>query len=264
MRSITAFVLAAFMATAAQCSAESKQEHGMLTRFYHEKTCAPSKAGDCSSCGADYVQCGTDACYNPKAGETCCQTQYACPATFKCSSTGSHCVLNNGSRGGPDCDDDAANHNNSTVTTTGVVVSTAASSATSITSGPPVAVVMPTSDSNTTTYTTTITLTTTNTISVSATTPGCGLSAATTGLPVTSSMVPYGNSTTVALNTTTSTMSVTNVTVHAATNYNASKPTSSIKPPISGYKGAAADLHAQSSTSLFALGCFMFMAALWI
>lgn len=182
----------------------------------------------------------------------------ACPANFNCSSTGQHCVSKNGP-GGPDCDDDDKNSS-----TTATVASATPSTAASTFSGPPVLAVASTTGSNTTTYTTTVTSTATNTVTISATTVACGLSAATTGLPITGSVVSYGNSTTVALNTTTSTMSVTNVTVHPATNYNLTKPTSSINPPISGYKGAASGLQGRSSTSLFALGALIFMAALLI
>ncbi|EXJ92857.1 hypothetical protein A1O3_01411 [Capronia epimyces CBS 606.96] len=265
MRSIISLFVAVFLATAVQCSAERGQDHGVLAPFYHKLSCSPGKAGDCASCGADYVQCGSDDCYNPKAGETCCQSQYACPAQFNCSSTGSHCVTNNAT-GGPGCDDGDDDDDNYS-STSAAVVSTTSSTSASTTTGPPVSVVTSTSDSNSTTFTTTITSTTTNTVTVSATLPACGLSDATTGLPMTSSTATYGNFTTVALNTTTSTISVTNVTVHPTTHpasLNATKPTSSISPPISSYKGAASGLQGQASTSLFALACSIYVAALLI
>ncbi|KAL2434914.1 hypothetical protein ABEF95_010935 [Exophiala dermatitidis] len=270
MRSSIAVLVAAFLATAVQCFAEPDGGHGLV----HHKSCAP-KAGDCSNCGADYVLCGTATCYNPKAGETCCQNQYACAANFNCSSTGPHCIPKNG---GKDCD--KSKTHTSTTTTAASAVPTTTSSSTSVSSSAaatittsaaatasPVALVMSAPDDSniTTTYTTTVTLYTTNCVTVSATSgSSCSLSGATTGLPLTtSSMVPYGNSTTVALNTTTSTLSVANVTAHS-TGQLSPKPTASISPPISGYKGAASGVQGQSSTSLFALGCFIYMAALLI
>ena len=155
----------------------------------------------------------------------------------------------------------------------GVGSSTSHSSASTTTTGPRTTTstkvsTTTTSVSKTSTYTTTVTSTRTNTVTVSATagSGSCGLSSATTGLPVTTSaVVPAYNNLTVALNTTTSTKHLTNVTnsTHPATsapNATMSKPT--ISPSISGFQGVAAGLSSQSPASVFALGCLVFMAAL--
>ncbi|KAL6248722.1 hypothetical protein RBB50_003784 [Rhinocladiella similis] len=239
MRSLPSVAVAAFLAAAIPYTAASGYDDSMRLRY---EDCSPSQDGSCSGCGADYVRCGDDTCYNPKAGETCCSSDYACPSGFNCSTTGSKCISADGKRhasfncryGENDNDDDDDSYN-----TTSSVLST----------------------------TTTITSTTTNTVTVSASTTSCDLAGSTTGLPLTSSVASYGNTTTVALNTTTSTLSVANATGASPTSnvtFNATKgrPSPTISPPINGYKGAASGLQGQSSASLFALGSLIFMSAL--
>ncbi|KAI1618203.1 hypothetical protein EDD36DRAFT_425845 [Exophiala viscosa] len=230
MRSIATLVTVALLAVAVQCSADQEQNFAILPRY---EDCTPSQSGGCAGCGADYVECGADACYNPKANETCCSNDYACPANFSCASNGtSFCIPDGYRRRASSCRIGDEGFNGTAV--------------------------------NTTTTTTTITSTTTNTYTVNATTSSCDLSAATTGLPITDSAL-YGNTTTaVALNTTTSTLSLANATaVLPTTNpINATRTSAAISPPITGYTGAASGLQGQASASLFALGCLLFMSAL--
>ncbi|KIW91545.1 uncharacterized protein Z519_07511 [Cladophialophora bantiana CBS 173.52] len=259
MRSYIFFIIGASLAIAVRGAASHAGDDPMHPR---DVTCMPSDAGGCASCGANYVQCGPDTCYNPSAGEVCCSSKYSCPASANCSSTGTGCVPKHGPYPDADCDDDDDNDNNYSTSTTTASISSA------------IAVAIPSSSSvsttsdltSTTSYTTTITSTTTSTVTVSMTSSSAGACSATTGLPMTTSMALFGNSTTVALNTTTSTLSVTNVstTTAASLSANATVPTKSIVPPISGYTGAATDLQGQSSTSLFALGSLVFMAALLV
>ncbi|KIY00844.1 uncharacterized protein Z520_03510 [Fonsecaea multimorphosa CBS 102226] len=252
MHSYIPFIVGAFLATAVRGSASSSGDHSVLP---HHLTCKPSNAGGCASCGANYVQCGPDTCYNPSAGEVCCSSQYSCPAGATCSSTGTGCIPKHNSRRDADCSDDDQDYG----TSMNMVSTSSNPTSVSITSD------------STTSYTTTVTSTTTSTVTVSATSSSadaCSLSAATTGLPLTTSMAPFGNATTVALDTTTSTLSVTNVSTTAPASIsvpiNATVATQSIVPPITGYTGAATDLQGQSSTSLFALGSLVFMATLLI
>ncbi|KIW47860.1 uncharacterized protein PV06_00516 [Exophiala oligosperma] len=237
MRSLSSFAVAAFLAAAIPYTAASGDSDNMGFRY---EDCSPSQDGSCSGCGADYVPCGSDTCYNPKAGETCCSSDYACPSGFNCSTTGSKCISADGKRHasfncrfGENDDDNDDNYN-----TTSSILST----------------------------TTTITSTTTNTVTVSASTTSCALNGSTTGLPLTSSVASYGNTTTIALNTTTSTLSVVNATGASPTSnvtFNATKaPSPTISPPINGYKGDASGLQGQSCASLFALGSLIFMSAL--
>ncbi|KIW17199.1 hypothetical protein PV08_04390 [Exophiala spinifera] len=240
MRSLTSFAVTAFLVAAIPFTAASGHGDNMRLRY---EACSPSQDGSCSGCGADYVPCGSDTCYNPKAGETCCSSDYACPSGFNCSTTGSKCLSADGKRhasfrcryGEDDTDDD---DDDGMYNTTSSILST----------------------------TTTITSTTTNTVTVSASTTSCALTGSTTGLPLTSSVASYGNTTTIALNTTTSTLSVANATGASPTanvTFNATKgPSPTISPPINGYKGAAAGLQGRSSVSLFALGSLIFMSAL--
>ncbi|KIW85203.1 hypothetical protein Z517_00593 [Fonsecaea pedrosoi CBS 271.37] len=261
MRSSIPLIVGACLAIAARGSASYAGDRPILPRRI---TCMPSDSGGCASCGADYVQCGPDTCYNPSAGEVCCSNKYSCPASANCSSTGTGCDLKHGSFRDADCDDDDKDH--------GAKMNIVSTSSTTAATTPASSSETSSSDStSTTSYTTTITSTTTSTVTVSMTSSSadvCSLSGATTGLPLTTTMAPFGNSTTVALNTTTSTVAVTNVsTTSSATvsiSMNATVPTKSIVPPINGFTGAATDLQGQSSTSLFALGSLVFMAALLV
>lgn len=72
MHLIIALLVTALMALTIQGSADAYQRPDILAR---DEPCSPFKAGDCSSCGADYLQCGFDFCYNPNVGETCCPSQ---------------------------------------------------------------------------------------------------------------------------------------------------------------------------------------------
>ncbi|OAL38329.1 hypothetical protein AYO20_02388 [Fonsecaea nubica] len=247
MRSYIPLIIGACLAIAARGSASYAGDRPILPRRI---TCMPSDSGGCASCGADYVQCGPDTCYNPSAGEVCCSN--------KC------CDLKHGSFRDADCDDDNKDH--------GAKMNIVSTSSTTAATTPASSSVTSSSDStSTTSYTTTITSTTTSTVTVSMTSSSadvCSLSGATTGLPLTTTMAPFGNSTTVALNTTTSTVAVTNVSTTSPASVsipiNATVPTKSIVPPINGFTGAATDLQGQSSTSLFALGSLVFMAALLV
>ncbi|KAK4939786.1 hypothetical protein LTR10_019959 [Elasticomyces elasticus] len=230
MRSIATLVIATLLAVAVQCSAEQEPDFAILPRY---EDCTPSQSGGCAGCGADYVDCGADACYNPKANETCCANDYACPANFSCASNGTKCIPSDHHRRASSCRIGDEGFNGTAP--------------------------------NTTTTTRTITSTTTNTYTVNATTSSCDLSAATTGLPITDSAL-YGNATTttVDLNTTTSTLLLANATaVLPTTNpINATRTSAAISPPITGYTGAASGLQGQSSASIFALGCLLFMSSL--
>ncbi|KIW57091.1 hypothetical protein PV05_05690 [Exophiala xenobiotica] len=82
MRSSITFAIAALLAAAVQCSAHSGYGGSRHPRY---ENCAPSQNGSCTGCGTDYVQCGSNTCYNPKAGETCCSNAYGKRrASFNC------------------------------------------------------------------------------------------------------------------------------------------------------------------------------------
>nr|KAK5434787.1 hypothetical protein LTR18_010282 [Exophiala xenobiotica] len=233
MRSSITFAIAACLAAAVQAQHSG---HGG-SRHPRYENCSPVN-GSCTGCGTDFVQCGSNACYNPTANETCCSNTYACPSGFNCSSTANQCVSADGKRRASFICRYEENDGDDSNSTTTWVPST----------------------------TTTMTSTTTNTMTVSATTSSCALASSTTGIPITSSVASYGNTTTVALNTTTSTLSLANATgVLPTSNLTliATKPPSAtISPPISGYKGDASGLQGQSSASLFALSSLIFMCTM--
>ena len=79
MRSSITFAIAACLVAAIQCSVHSGYGASRHPRY---ENCAPSQNGSCSGCGTDYVQCGSNTCYNPQAGETCCSNACECNQTF--------------------------------------------------------------------------------------------------------------------------------------------------------------------------------------
>lgn len=76
MRSSITFVIAACLAAAVQAQHSG---HGD-SRHPRYENCSPVN-GSCTGCGTDFVQCGSNACYNPTANETCCSNtcEYTSP-----------------------------------------------------------------------------------------------------------------------------------------------------------------------------------------
>jgi len=50
--------------------------------------------------GDGNIPCGSDACYNPDIGESCCAGGYYCDAGYTCSSTVGKCSYGSGLSGG--------------------------------------------------------------------------------------------------------------------------------------------------------------------
>ncbi|OAP63668.1 hypothetical protein AYL99_02895 [Fonsecaea erecta] len=84
--------------------------------------------------GEGNIPCGTDSCYNPDDGESCCAGGYYCEAGYSCSSTLGKCSYGSGgSLGGSSSDTTTSNYIYATPTD-GLVYSTPSSVATATTS----------------------------------------------------------------------------------------------------------------------------------
>ncbi|KIW87672.1 uncharacterized protein Z519_11646 [Cladophialophora bantiana CBS 173.52] len=90
-----------------------------------------------SSCADLYgdgnIPCGTDSCYNPDAGESCCAGGYYCDAGYSCSSTLGKCEYGSSGSGGSSYDTTTSDYTYATPTD-GLVFSTPTTAATATTS----------------------------------------------------------------------------------------------------------------------------------
>ncbi|EXJ58232.1 hypothetical protein A1O7_05657, partial [Cladophialophora yegresii CBS 114405] len=91
MRSYVPFLVGAIFAVVVQGNPDHEP---LMARG--KIACKPSAETGCAACGANWVACGTDACYNPVAGDVCCSNRYACPSTSNCTTTGIGCIPQNG------------------------------------------------------------------------------------------------------------------------------------------------------------------------